>query len=177
MDYFKVIVVGDVAVGKTTLIGRFVTGSFSREYKATIGVDIFTKRLYADRDRQVSLQLWDIAGQTSFQQFRQSFFTKARGALLVYDLTVPKSLENLQKSWIIDIEEITGNIPLVLIGNKVDLKVNSNINTRKKIVDVLMNNPNVKAHFHTSALTGENVENAFQTLVSMIIDSLNPLIE
>ena len=176
MDYFKVIVVGDIAVGKTTLIGRFVTGSFSREYKATIGVDIFTKKMTADRERQVSLQLWDIAGQTSFQQFRQSFFTKARGALLVYDLTVPSSLENIQKSWIVDIERITGQIPLVLIGNKVDLKTSNTI-APKEIVSVLMKNPNVKAHFHTSALTGENVENAFQTLVSMIIDSLNPLIE
>jgi len=95
---FKIILAGEGAVGKTTLINRFITGTFSGDYKATIGVAIFSKRImYNGND--VSLQIWDIAGQTLFKEFRKKFFAQARGAILVFDVTVPKSFDSLHK-WI-----------------------------------------------------------------------------
>lgn len=154
-------------VGKTSLINRFVTGSFKREYKATIGVDIFTKQLSV-MNQMINLQIWDIAGQTSFRKFRERFFQGSRGALLVFDLTTQKSLDNLHLSWIRDIKAITGEIPQILIGNKVDLK-DSIVIKPEMLSKFLDNNQEVLAHFNTSALTGENVELAFNKLVHYIL--------
>ncbi len=154
-------------VGKTSLINRFVTGSFKREYKATIGVDIFTKQL-SIMNQIINLQIWDIAGQTSFRRFRERFFQGSKGALLVFDLTTQKSLDNLHISWIRDINAIAGEIPLVLIGNKVDLK-DSIVIKPEFLSKFLENNQEVLANFNTSALTGENVELAFNKLVHYIL--------
>ncbi|MHA2246732.1 MAG: Rab family GTPase [Candidatus Hodarchaeales archaeon] len=163
---YKIILAGDGDVGKTSLINRFVTGAFTGDYKATIGVAITSKSLVVkDHAGEVNLQIWDIAGQTLFREFRKKFYTKAQGALLVFDLTVPKSLDNLHLSWIKDIHQITGEIPFVLIGNKVDLNELRAISP-EEITSFLEAHPNIKAHLDTSALTGENVENAFHELVS-----------
>jgi small GTP-binding protein len=113
------------------------------------------------------LQIWDIAGQTSFRKFRQRFFNGTRGAFLVFDLTVPKSLDNLHTSWIEDIQDIAGEIPLVLIGNKVDLKESVAV-SQQDVKDFLKQHSNVGEHYITSALTGENVENAFHKLASLL---------
>ena len=162
---YKILLAGDMGVGKTSLINRFVTGYFADEYKATIGVNIYTKQLFIDNS-EVNLQIWDVAGQTSFRQFRQRFFTGALGAFLVFDLTVPKSLNNLHASWIEDIQNNAGKIPLILIGNKVDLR--ESIIVSQQDVRVFLNqHSNVEDHFITSALTGENVENAFHKLASL----------
>ncbi|NHJ01570.1 MAG: GTP-binding protein [Candidatus Heimdallarchaeota archaeon] len=163
---YKVILVGDVRVGKTTLVNRFVNKTFNAEYLATIGVQIYTKWIKQDQ-KTILLQIWDIAGQTAFRQFRKRFFADSRGAFLVFDLTVPESLTNLHISWLKDIEEITGTIPCVLIGNKLDL-----VDARKirdnEIEAFLSHHSNIGTNLITSALTGFNVEVAFQELVSLI---------
>ena len=156
---------GDGAVGKTSLINRFLTGSFTGDYKATIGVAISSKQVIT-AEHEVNLQIWDIAGQTLFRQFRKKFYTKAKGALLVFDLTVPKSLDNLN-SWIDDIQEITGEIPFVLIGNKADLAELRAVSPQD-INDFLKDQTDVAAYYNTSALTGTNVEHAFHGLVAQI---------
>ena len=163
---FKIILAGDGAVGKTSLINRFVTGSFTGDYKATIGVAISSKQVIAEDD-EVNLQIWDIAGQTLFRQFRKKFYTKAKGALLVFDLTVPKSLDNL-RAWIEDIQEITGEIPFVLIGNKADLTELRAVSP-EEINEFFKGQSKIAAYFNTSALTGTNVENAFIGLVTQIV--------
>ncbi len=168
---FKIILAGDGAVGKTTLINRFISGTFKTDYKATIGVSIVSKHLTLNQ-QDVSLQIWDIAGQTLFRNFRTKFFSNARGALLVYDLTVPKSLDNLHV-WIKDIEEITGRIPYVLIGNKSDLKDYFEDTISSDETEKFKELQEIKNHYYTSALTGENVEQAFSDLVSLMISSNN----
>ncbi len=159
----KIILAGDGAVGKTSLINRFVTGSFTGDYKATIGVAISSKSFIVE-DQEANLQIWDIAGQTLFRQFRKKFYTNAHGAFLVFDLTVPKSLDNLALSWIEDIQQITGEIPSVLIGNKMDLNELRSISS-EEISGFLEEHPSIAAYLDTSAVTGENVENAFHELV------------
>lgn len=167
---YKIVLAGDVGVGKTSLINRFVTGYFADEYKATIGVNIYTKELFVDNS-EVNLQIWDVAGQTSFRQFRQRFFSGARGAFLVFDLTVPTSLDNLHASWIEDIQNNAGEIPLILIGNKVDLRESITV-SQQDVTKFLNQHSNVEDHFITSALTGENVENAFHKL-TLLARSIN----
>jgi small GTP-binding protein len=163
---YKIVLAGDEGVGKTSLINRFVTGYFTADYKATIGVSIYTKQLFIE-NYEANLQIWDVAGQTSFRKFRQRFFSGTRGAFLVFDLTVPKSLDNLHVSWIEDIQNITGEIPLILIGNKVDLRESVTV-SHQDVKDFLKHHSNVGEHFITSALTGENVENAFHKLTSLV---------
>ena len=161
---YKVILAGEGAVGKTTLINRFITGSFSTDYKATIGVQIFSKKIIIE-DQEVNLQIWDLAGQDFFSKIRTRFFRNASGALLVFDLTVPSSLSNL-RNWISDIKKITNSIPFVLIGNKKDLTNLQSISTEDVTEFLMSNNSDVKAYYDTSALTGENVEQSFLELVN-----------
>ena len=164
---YKVVLAGEGAVGKTTLINRFVTGSFSTDYKATIGVQIFSKKLFI-KGQEINLQIWDIAGQTLFRKFRSRFFANASAALLVFDLTVPSSLYHLH-NWINDIKQVTDQIPFVLIGNKNDL-INLQSITAEDVTEFLMkNNSDVKAYYNTSALSGENVEQSFLDLVSYMV--------
>ena len=164
---YKVILAGEGAVGKTTLINRFVTGSFNTDYKATIGVAIFSKLLQFN-DNIISLQIWDLAGQQLFRKFRTRFFANAKGALLVFDLTVPSTLDRLD-NWIEDIKEVTDKIPFILIGNKVDLTELQSI-TQEDISNFLANHvDDITIHYLTSALTGENVEQAFLDLVTNMI--------
>ncbi|MHA2226996.1 MAG: Rab family GTPase [Candidatus Hodarchaeales archaeon] len=167
MKYTKIILTGDIAVGKTSLINHFVTGMLAKEYKATIGVDIYTKTIPVN-GQNVITQIWDIAGQTSFRKFRQKFFANAKGALLVYDVTAPKSLLNLHLSWINDILSITGNIPLVLVGNKIDLWEKKAV-MPENVNNFLSQHPYITTHINTSALTGESVETAFYKIVSLLL--------
>ncbi|MHA1975056.1 MAG: Rab family GTPase [Candidatus Hodarchaeales archaeon] len=162
---YKIILAGDGSVGKTTLINRFVTGRFNSDYKATIGVDIFSKRFKVN-EKSINLQIWDIAGQSLFRNFRKKFYSQARGALLVFDLTLPSSLESLGH-WIEDIVEVTGSIPLILIGNKSDLTKLRTVTDDE--ISNFLDTHNIEKHFLTSALTGDNVEDAFVSLVSCII--------
>jgi small GTP-binding protein len=170
---FKIILAGAGAVGKTTLMNRFVRGSFASEYKATIGVDILTKEItYNDQNKNqlIKLQIWDIAGQELFRSFRKRFFSNARGVLLVFDLTVIQTLSELS-SWVSDIYEIAGKIPIVLIGNKVDLQELCVISSES--IESFQTAHNITSYYPTSALTGKNVDNAFHTLIKLIapIDS------
>jgi small GTP-binding protein len=162
----KIILAGEGAVGKTTLINRFVTGSFSDDYKATIGVAISSKNVVLN-DTEVNLQIWDIAGQTLFRTFRIKFFAKASGAILVFDITVPNTLDRLH-TWIEDIYQVTGEIPLVLLGNKVDLVHLKAVRT-DEINGFVEQHSSIGSHYLTSALTGENVEKAFLKLVTLMV--------
>ena len=163
---YKVILVGDVRVGKTTLVNHFVHKTFTAEYKATIGVQIYTKRIKIN-EKRILLQVWDIAGQTAFQQFRKRFFADSSGALLVFDLSVPPSLASLSSSWLKDINEVTGKIPCVLIGNKLDL-VDSRRISDAEIESFVSQHTNIGSEIITSALTGFNVEAAFRELTVLI---------
>ena len=165
---YKVVLAGEGAVGKTTLINRFITGGFSGDYKATIGVQIFSKEVVLDNDKEVNLQIWDIAGQTLFRNLRQKFFQNASGALLVFDLTIPATLENLH-TWIADIKNITNSIPFVLIGNKVDLTELKTITQDDVNTFILDHFEDIRVHYNTSALTGVNVEQAFLELIKNMI--------
>jgi len=164
---YKVILAGEGAVGKTTLINRFITGSFTTDYKATIGVQILSKKLIIE-EKEVTLQIWDLAGQRFFRKIRSKFYRNANGALLVFDLTVPLSLYNL-RNWITDIKQIAKDIPFVLIGNKKDLTNLQSISAEDISEFLMSNNSDIKAYYDTSALSGENVEKSFLDLVNYMV--------
>lgn len=113
-----------MGTGKTSILRRFVHDTFSGQYKSTIGVDFALKVIEHGEDTIISLQLWDIAGQERFSNITRAYYKGAVGAFLVYDVTRPKTFENVLK-WKHDIDEKVqlsydrGNIPIILLANKV----------------------------------------------------------
>ncbi|XP_066995628.2 ras and EF-hand domain-containing protein homolog [Anabrus simplex] len=118
---FKIIFAGDAAVGKSCFIVRFCKGVFLNKLGSTLGVDFQVKTIRVD-DRNVTLQLWDTAGQERFRSMTKAYFRRADGVLLLYDVTNERSFLNVQQ-WVQDIDEVTNHqVPIVLCGNKVDLR-------------------------------------------------------
>uniref|UniRef100_A0A8C4R7N2 Ras-related protein Rab n=1 Tax=Eptatretus burgeri TaxID=7764 RepID=A0A8C4R7N2_EPTBU len=121
---FKVLVIGDLGVGKTSIIKRYVHQMFSHNYRATIGVDFALKVIPWNEDTLVRLQLWDIAGQERFGNMTRVYYKEAVGAFVVYDITRSSTFEAVMK-WKHDIDEkvyLPGGLPLpvVLLANKCD---------------------------------------------------------
>ena len=167
---YKIVMLGDGAVGKTAMTTRFTQNFFDTDYKRTIGSDFAIKRLTLEEDdieTQVTLQVWDLAGQPRFESVRQGFYRGSRGGLLLYDVTRRRTFLNVD-NWK---EEAFGNlqneIPLVLVANKVDLKESRVVTTEegKKYAK-----KNGFIYVESSALTGENVEEAYSTLCKRMIE-------
>jgi len=121
---YKIVILGDGAVGKTSITNRFVDDHFARQYKQTIGVDFFIKRVVLPGDVHVALQIWDIGGQTIGSEMIGNYIYGSHAVLLVYDITNYQSFQNLE-DWHGMVEKTFGNDPLpytALVGNKMDQK-------------------------------------------------------
>jgi len=161
----KVIVVGDLAVGKTSLAGRYVTGRFSQSYKATIGTDIFTKALRVE-GRRVQLLIYDTAGQERFRALVARYFMGAIGALLVYDVTKRESFENLP-TWSHQVDQHAPHARKIVIGNKIDLTDQRQVTPEEgRGMGMQLG----ASFIETSAKTGENVEEAFEKIAQYGVD-------
>ncbi|MHA1652653.1 MAG: Rab family GTPase [Candidatus Thorarchaeota archaeon] len=165
---FKVVMLGDGAVGKTALTVRFTQDHFEADYKRTIGSDFAIKRVeLPSRNANVTLQVWDLAGQQRFEVVRQSFYRGARGGLLVFDVTRRRTFLNLDRWRAEAFESIGREIPVIVVANKVDLVDSRVVSTEegeayaKKIGSL---------YVESSALTGQNVEEAFKVLCEVMID-------
>ncbi|MBD3341602.1 MAG: GTP-binding protein [Candidatus Lokiarchaeota archaeon] len=158
----KIIVSGNAAVGKTSLILRFTDNAFKRVYIPTLGVNITEKTICIRKKYRIRLIIWDVAGQDKFKIMRKHFYLGAEGLLLVFDLTVPGSLEALQK-WYEDIVNFTNKEDFYgyILGNKKDLS--KHIKVKSNSVKEVSQKLGFK-YFETSALTGDNVELVFQKL-------------
>jgi len=161
----KIIILGDSGVGKTSLMYQYVNKKFSNQYKATIGADFLTKEVMVD-DKLVTLQIWDTAGQERFQSLGVAFYRGADACVLVFDVNVAKTFENLN-SWREEFLIQAGprdpeNFPFIVLGNKIDLE-NSRVVSQKKAMAWCQAKNNIP-YFETSAKEAINVEQAFQTV-------------
>lgn len=165
IDYvFKVVLIGDSAVGKSQLLGRFARNEFCLDSKATIGVEFQTRTLTIDH-KTVKAQIWDTAGQERYRAITRAYYRGAVGAMLVYDITQRESFDHVAR-WL---EELRGhadnNIVLMLMGNKSDLGTLRAVPTE----DAKEFAEREKLFFmETSALEETNVESAFLTLLTEI---------
>jgi small GTP-binding protein len=175
----KVLILGDGAVGKTSLRHRYMGRGFKSDYQMTIGADFVIKELTYEDGTTVALQIWDIAGQDTFMQLRPTFYEGAVGALMVYDVTRPETFENVV-NWVKEISKYhqIDRFPIILIGNKIDLResIVQSITTSKgenltKSLETEYYNDTWKIPYvETSAKTGENVETAFINLSKASIE-------
>jgi small GTP-binding protein len=167
----KICLVGDVGVGKTSLIRRFVMDVFDDKYIATIGTKVTKKEMdFKDprtgEDLRIMLLIWDIMGQPSFREvLREAYFYGAEGALAVCDVTSKESLGEL-RYWVKAMTSTTGEVPVVFLGNKCDLKDDMRVTVQD--LEVFAMKQGAPAML-TSAKTGYNVESAFSTLVDIIL--------
>ncbi|MHA1405425.1 MAG: Rab family GTPase, partial [Candidatus Helarchaeota archaeon] len=117
----KIVLLGSFAVGKTAIMYNFVENKFIQDYRATIGVNLLNKIIALENDTKISFTIWDIAGQLAFRPVWQSFYNKAAGALLIYDVTRKMTYDEIPGWYQNLVEFIPEKIPCVLIGNKIDL--------------------------------------------------------
>ncbi|MHA1269461.1 MAG: Rab family GTPase [Candidatus Helarchaeota archaeon] len=163
---FKILVLGDPGVGKTSIILKFTDNAFRKTYIPTLGVNISEKNIDYP-DKLVRLIIWDIAGQNKFEIMRKHYYESGNGLLLVFDLTRLDSFKNTLK-WYDDLKRfIEKDIIGIIIGNKNDLEEfkivkPERINKLKKKLDM--------EYFNTSALTGENILEVFNHLAELLLN-------
>jgi len=160
----KVIILGDSGVGKTSLMNQYVNKKFNAQYKATIGADFLTKEVTVD-DRLVTMQIWDTAGQERFQSLGVAFYRGADSCVLVFDVTKPKTFDNLD-SWKDEFLIQAGprdpdNFPFVVLGNQIDK--DGRVVAQKRALAWCQAKGNIP-YFETSAKEAINVDQAFQVI-------------
>ncbi len=167
----KVTMVGDKAVGKTSLIRRYVTDEFSDSYLLTLGTKVSKKTVHVpvpERGLMIQLEMsvWDIMGQAGFRELtKEAYFHGARGILAVVDFTRRDTLDGLG-DWIDTVESVTGEVPVVLAVNKADLVEQRAFEPRD--VGTVASYYGCE-YLLTSARTGENVEEAFRKLAGHLV--------
>ena len=159
----KLLVLGDSAVGKTSILIRYVENNFDECCISTLGVDYKVKYIKY-KNIKIKLQLWDTSGEEKYRSISTNLIRNTQGLLIVFDLTNKDSFQNI-KDWINAAEDYNPNLKKILIGNKLDLEDERKVNNEALIN--FANNKNIK-FFETSAKDGTNIEEAFQALVDLL---------
>ena len=163
---FKILLLGDGRVGKTSLLRRFIDNTFIPDYKTTIGVQFMTRTIDLE-GKSIKLVIWDVAGQSKFTSYRHLYYKDAEGIILVYDITREDTFKNLEL-WITDsLKHTARNTQIAILGNKVDLDEKRSVS--KVDGEQFSTGKNASLFSETSAKTGENVDNAFLALVKGIL--------
>ena len=165
--FLKILVLGDSAVGKTSLLLKYTDDYFPTVYVSTIGVDYKTKIININ-DMNISLQIWDTAGQERFRSLAKSFMKDADGILFVYDITNKKSFDNI-KNWIKRTEDVNDSFQKIIVGNKSDLENKREV--KKETLEKFCNTGNLKG-IEMSAKLGINVNEAFNILTQLLVGNM-----
>ncbi len=162
---FKIVVVGDGGVGKSTMIQRLITGHFV-PMKITIGTDLLTWSTTMD-NTEIKLQIWDFAGEKRFRFFLPNYSRGAQGCLLCYDISRYTSFQNLQE-WYDIVKDNTKETIFLLVGLKADLS-NSRRTVEQLEAEEFKHGHNIPFLIETSSKTGDNNANVFETLVEAML--------
>jgi len=161
----KILLLGDTAVGKTSILLKYTDGYFPEMYISTIGVEYKSKKVNINGNN-INLQIWDTAGQERYKSITNSFLKGADGVLFVYDITQKSSFDSL-KNWIRDSEEATQDFQKIIIGNKKDKEKQRKV--PKEYLKKLCKERKLKG-YETSAKSGENINESFEMLIKMIVE-------
>jgi small GTP-binding protein len=164
---FKVVLAGELGVGKTSIIRRYVHGVFEENYKASVGTRIFSKELDVDSKR-VTLSIFEIGSQEKFRFGEDILYEDSDGVVIVFDITNEKSFWVLD-IWLSKVKSILGDdVPLLLVGNKYDLNVFRRVQ-REEAVNYASNHG--AEYLESSAKTGKNIIKLFYNLTQRILSS------
>jgi small GTP-binding protein len=172
----KVVLLGDGAVGKTSIRKRYMGARFQTMHLMTLGADFSQKDLITN-SQKVSLQIWDIAGQEYFNSIRKRFLADASAAILIFDMTNKESFQGLEY-WLQEIWEVYPkyNLPLLVCGNKNDLRDGRKVNEVEvtdyinRVQQISEEKTKFLGYIETSALTGENIDKAFELIVNDVVE-------
>lgn len=163
-DYlFKICMLGDDAVGKTSIVLKYTENRFEESYKMTLGADFATKVVTIDKYK-VCLSVWDLGGQFRFRELRKHYFKNAAGALLLFDVTRPETFLHIDR-WLQEFYSYAGG-ELILLGNKVDL---TNMRIVPSEAGKMIQKWKGIPYYETSAKTGQNINEVFVLLTKMIL--------
>lgn len=163
---FKVILLGDIAVGKTSILSRFVDDKYTSEYRCNVGVEFKVKSLYLDEKTGADLQIWDTCGEERFRTITRQYYRDTSGIILVFDLTNRNSFARLE-SWLADITEFGPlDVNVIIVGNKIDLDDDRTTSFNEAQNFVKKNNWN---YIEVSAKTGFNVSYLFEVLTKTMV--------
>lgn len=163
----KLILLGDISVGKSSIIGRYIDNSFSDDYQCTLQVEMKTKIIDIDLDTRVKINIWDTVGQEKFRNLTKQYYRNCQGAIIAFDLTRKDSFDGVQK-WIDDLEDYNANIPILIVGNKSDLIKEREVNND----DIEMFVKNKYKYYDVSAKNGSNISLAFDKIRREIIEDI-----
>ncbi|VDL91730.1 unnamed protein product [Schistocephalus solidus] len=157
-DYlFKLLLIGDSGVGKTSLLIKFAEDQFFSTFIATIGIDFKVRTIYLD-GKKIKLQIWDTAGQERFRTITTAYYRGAMGIMLVYDITQALSFRNI-KNWLDNISQHgNSDVERMLLGNKCDMS------SQRQVTEEEYAESNGIRFLETSAKDGLNVNEAFEVL-------------
>ena len=159
---FKVVLIGDMKVGKTNIVSRYIKNEFNKDSISTIGVEFGSKELVIE-GHNVKVQIWDTAGQEKYKSITNAYYKGAKGAFVVYDITNKNSFDNAD-NWLNNLRASADKkCSIILIGNKSDLE-------NKREVSIEQGEEKAKnseiAFMETSALSGDNIDKAFEMMIN-----------
>ena len=161
---FKIVLVGDASVGKTNIMSKYLKNEFHEDSKATVGVEFGSKQFTVE-GHKIKAQIWDTAGQERYKAMTSAYFKGAKGAFIVYDITSKSSFESVDR-WLNDLRvSADKNLTVIIIGNKCDLEQQRDV---KKEQGEEKSKSNGVAFMETSALSGENIDKAFDKMVNEV---------
>jgi len=162
---YKVLLLGDTTVGKTRFLMKYTDKTFQDVHISTIGLDYRLKSMVLKNGKNIKLQIWDTAGQDRFRAITKNYYKGANGIILIYDVTNPKTYDNV-KNWVTQIrEEASPNVVVYLCGNKIDMKEERQVKEEDgKIMAEEFGFP----FNETSARDGININETFEDLVERI---------
>lgn len=163
---FKLILVGDGGTGKTTFVKRHLTGEFEKKYVATLGVEVHPLRFHTNRG-PIVFNCWDTAGQEKFGGLRDGYYIQGQAAIIMFDVTSRVTYKNVP-NWHRDLVRVCENIPIVLCGNKVDIK-----DRKVKAKQIVFHRKKNLQYYDISAKSNYNFEKPFLWLARKLVGDPN----
>jgi len=167
---FKILLLGDASVGKTSFTKRYCYNIFNPSERLTIGVDFHVKTIELN-DTKIKLQIWDVGGEERFRFLLPTYCLGANAAFLLYDITRPSTLDNISE-WMTIVRQKGGPIPIMLVGSKIDLSKSSRKVPREYGIQIAEKN-NMASFVEISAKENVNIDEGFKVLTELTLDKTN----
>lgn len=164
---FKILLLGDASVGKTSFTKRYTYNIFNPSERLTIGVDFHVKTIELN-EKRIKLQMWDVGGEERFRFLLPTYCLGANAAFLLYDITRPSTLDNISE-WLNIVRQKGGPIPIMLVGAKIDLEKSQRQVPREYGIQIAEKN-DMASFVEISAKDNINVDDAFKVLTELTLE-------